>query len=149
MRHYVYHDLPFAIFAYAPDQEWVMRGEIVAAQDAAGADDAAPGGDHLAGGNCSGNRSRRAKGWLPLSVSNSAVASKPRSARCRIISLTLCGARCLTCWPSAWPDLTPRGHIGFLVRTGALAPSIYRVSKLLDEMKGRTRVPCVPVHARH
>ena len=29
MRHYVYHDLPFAIFAYAPDQEWVMRGEIV------------------------------------------------------------------------------------------------------------------------
>ncbi|MBE9506716.1 MAG: DUF1788 domain-containing protein, partial [Chloroflexi bacterium] len=34
-------------------------------------------------------------------------------------------------------------HIAFIVRAGGLAPNIYRVSKLLDEMKGRTRVPCV------
>lgn len=34
-------------------------------------------------------------------------------------------------------------RIAFIVRSGALAPNIYRVSKLLDEMKGRTRVPCV------
>ena len=39
--------------------------------------------------------------------------------------------------------LDPDRHIAFIVRAGVLAPNIYRVSKLLDEMKGRTRVPCV------
>jgi hypothetical protein len=39
--------------------------------------------------------------------------------------------------------LDPGRHIAFIVRAGALAPNIYRVSKLLDEMQGRTRVPCV------
>ena len=40
-------------------------------------------------------------------------------------------------------SLDPDRHIAFIVRAGALAPNIYRVSKLLDEMKGRTQVPCV------
>lgn len=31
----------------------------------------------------------------------------------------------------------------FIWRAGALAPDIYRVSTLLDQMKGRTRVPCI------
>ena len=31
----------------------------------------------------------------------------------------------------------------FIVRAGALSPDIYRVSTLLDQMKGRTRVPCI------
>ena len=39
--------------------------------------------------------------------------------------------------------LDPEKHLVFIVRAGALAPNLYRVSKLLDEMKGRTRVPCV------
>ena len=39
--------------------------------------------------------------------------------------------------------LNPGRHVAFIVRAGALAPNIYRVSKLLDEMKGRTQVPCV------
>ena len=34
-------------------------------------------------------------------------------------------------------------HIGFITRAGALAPYLYRLSKLMDEMSGRTRVPCV------
>ena len=28
MRHYIYNDLPFAIFCYEPEQEWEMRAEI-------------------------------------------------------------------------------------------------------------------------
>ena len=31
----------------------------------------------------------------------------------------------------------------FICRAGALSPDIYRVSTLLDQMKGRTRIPCV------
>ena len=40
-------------------------------------------------------------------------------------------------------QLDPNRHIVFIVRTGALAPNIYRVSIMLDKMMGRTRVPCV------
>ena len=40
-------------------------------------------------------------------------------------------------------QLDANRHLAFIVRAGALAPNIYRVSKLLDEMMGRTRVPCV------
>ena len=39
--------------------------------------------------------------------------------------------------------LNPRTDLAFLWRAGALAPDLYRVSTLLDNMKGRTRVPCV------
>ena len=33
--------------------------------------------------------------------------------------------------------------VAFLVRAGAMAPAIYQMSRLLDEMKGRTEVPTV------
>ena len=39
--------------------------------------------------------------------------------------------------------LDPSRDIAFLVRVGALSPSIYRGSMLLDEMHGRTMVPIV------
>ncbi len=39
--------------------------------------------------------------------------------------------------------LDPARSLCFLVRAAALAPSLYHVSKLLDEMQGRTRVPTV------
>jgi len=55
--------------------------------------------------------------------------------------------------PDWWPlpelllerlkPLDPDRTIVFITRAGALAPNLYRVSKLLDEMKGHTRVPCV------
>jgi hypothetical protein len=40
-------------------------------------------------------------------------------------------------------DLVPERDIVFLVRAGALAPSIYRCSILLDKLHGRTMVPTV------
>ena len=36
--------------------------------------------------------------------------------------------------------------VAFLVRAGAMAPAIYQMSRLLDEMKGRTEVPTVPFY---
>lgn len=40
-------------------------------------------------------------------------------------------------------NLDANKDLVFICRAGALAPDIYRVSTLLDQMKGRTRVPCV------
>lgn len=39
--------------------------------------------------------------------------------------------------------LDPRIHVAFLVRAAAMAPSIYPLSRLLDEMHGRTEVPTI------
>lgn len=39
--------------------------------------------------------------------------------------------------------LDPKKDIAFLMRAGAMAPSIYHMSKLLDEMKGRTEVTTI------
>ena len=36
--------------------------------------------------------------------------------------------------------LDPRTHVAFLMRAGAMAPAIYQMSRLLDELQGRTRV---------
>jgi len=40
-------------------------------------------------------------------------------------------------------EYDPSRHVCFLMRAGALGPSIYRVSSLLEEMHGRTQVPTV------
>jgi len=39
--------------------------------------------------------------------------------------------------------LNPARHIVFLTRVGAMAPAIYHMSKLLDEMHGKTMVPLI------
>jgi hypothetical protein len=39
--------------------------------------------------------------------------------------------------------LDPEKHIAFLMRASAMAPAIYHMSKLLDEMQGRTLVPTI------
>ena len=39
--------------------------------------------------------------------------------------------------------LDARTDVAFLVRAGALAPDVDHMSKLLDEMQGRTRVPTI------
>ncbi len=39
--------------------------------------------------------------------------------------------------------LNPRRDLVFLTRTAAMAPSIYQISRLLDEMQRRTQVPAI------
>jgi hypothetical protein len=39
--------------------------------------------------------------------------------------------------------LDPQRHIAFLMRTGSMAPAIYQMSRLLEEMHGRTLVPTI------
>jgi len=40
--------------------------------------------------------------------------------------------------------LDPERDVVFLVRASAMAPAVYHMSRLLDEMQGRTRVVTVP-----
>ena len=142
MRHIIYQSLPFAIFCYPPKEEWQMRREIgmlktrlehttqrqivlisladllwQSIDDSEGIDEvsALERSDGFDAAQRQVQDYLSDPDWHPLP--------------------DLLSERLAT--------LDADRHIAFIVRAGALAPNIYRLSKLLDEMNGRTRVPCV------
>ncbi len=142
MRHYSYHDLPFAVFCYPPEEEWAMRREIGWLRTRLQ------------------NQLQREVTTLSLaellwrSVEESegleAVAELERARGFDPAQQQIQDYLSDDLWRplpdlliEALTPLTPDRHLVFITRAAALAPNLYRVSKLLDEMKGRTRVPCV------
>ena len=142
MRHYIYHDLPFAIFCYPPEQEWVVRREVDLLKTRLENDT---------------NRtiafvSLAELLWQAIDESEGirAVAELEQRDGFEAAQLQIQDYLSDPDWrplpdllAERLAELDPDRHIAFIVRAGALAPNVYRVSKLLDEMKGRTRVPCV------
>ena len=142
MQHYIYHDLPFAIFCYPPDQEWAMRNEI-----------------GLLKTRLENDTDRTIEYiylselmWQAIDESEGieAIVELERRSGFEEAQLQINDYLSDPDWrplPNLLAErldkLDPDRHIAFIVRAGVLAPNIYRVSKLLDEMKGRTRVPCV------
>jgi len=142
MRHYIYHDLPFAIFCYPPEQEWAMRREV-----------------DLLKTRLENDTNRKVAFvslaellWQAIDESEGieAAVELERRAGFEAAQLQIQDYLSDPDWrplpdllAERLAELDPDRHITFIVRAGALAPNIYRVSKLLDEMKGRTRVPCV------
>jgi hypothetical protein len=137
----VHQDLPFAILRYDPDEEWEMRRQarllaarlvhqskevvvISLAELLWDAIDKSEGLDAVA-------QLERERGfesaqeqvttylsdadWLPL-PNLLAERMKP---------------------------LEPKKNLVFLMRAGAMGPAIYQMSKLLEEMHGRTKVPTI------
>jgi hypothetical protein len=142
MRHYIYHDLPFAIFCYPPGQEWAMRREV-----------------DLLKTRLENDTHRKVAFvslaellWQAIDESEGieAAVELERRAGFEAAQRQIQDYLSDPDWrplpdllAEQLAELDPDRHIAFIVRAGALAPNIYRVSKLLDEMKGRTRVPCV------
>ena len=142
MRHYIYHDLPFAIFCYPPEQEWAMRREI-----------------ELLKTRLENDTNHRVAFvslaellWQAIDESEGieAVVLLEQKSGFEEAQLQVQDYLSDPDWrplpdllAERMAELDPDRHIAFIVRAGALAPNIYRVSKLLDEMKGHTRVPCV------
>jgi hypothetical protein len=142
MRHYIYHDLPFAIFCYPPEQEWAMRREVDLLKTRLENDS-----NHKVA-----FVSLAELLWQAIDESEGieAVVALEQQSGFEEAQLQIQDYLSDPDWRPL-PDLLaerlasldPDRHLAFIVRAGALAPNIYRVSKLLDEMKGRTRVPCV------
>ncbi len=142
MRHHIYHDLPFAIFTYAPHEEWQMRREIQRLKT-----------------RMENDTSRKVAlislaelMWQGIQESEGLDTiiwyerQNGFDATQQLIQDYLSDPD----WrplpdllQERLDELDPDRHLVFITRAAALAPNIYRVSKLLDEMKGRTRVPCV------
>jgi len=142
MRHYVYSDLPFAIFCYHPDEEWEMRKQIRLLTTRLN-NDKGRRVDHvslaeLLWQSIEGSEGLEAirsleqgSGFLTAQTQVNRYLSDPDWRPLATLLQERLGA------------LQSDSHLVFITRAGALAPNVYRVSKLLDEMKGHTRVPCV------
>lgn len=142
MRHYVYSDLPFAVFCYPPDQEWTMRREMRLLKTRLEKD--------------TGRRvvliSLAELLWQAVDESEGMNALTQKECEEGFSAAQLQAYDYLS--DPDWrplPDLLAEKLQGldankdlvFICRAGALSPDIYRVSTLLDQMKGRTRIPCV------
>lgn len=137
----VFSDLPFAILRYEPDQEWELRRELKllrARLEQAGkrthtvslaellwqAVDQTEGIDTVA-------ELERLRGFEAAQEQLTIYLSDPDWRPLPdLLSQQLTG-------------LDPKRDVVFLVRAGAMAPATYHMSKLLDEMHGRTNVTTV------
>ncbi len=142
MRHAIYHDLPFAVFCYPPEEEWAMRNELRLLKTRLE------------------QQADRAVVTISLaellwtSVENSeGVATVTRKEQRDGFEAAQAQINTYLSDPDWQPlpelllerlkPLDPDRTLVFITRAGALAPNLYRVSKLLDEMKGHIRIPCV------
>ena len=141
MRISVYHDLPFAILLYEPDREWDVRRQA----------------RQLA------TRLKQTGKWVRFislakvlwqAIADSegldAVVELEKKRGFRLAQEQVTTYLSDTDWrplPNSIAEqvwgLNPENHLVFLIRAGAMAPAIYHMSKLLDELHGKTLVPVV------
>ncbi|MCS7166362.1 MAG: DUF1788 domain-containing protein [Gemmatales bacterium] len=137
----VCHDLPFAILRYDPSEEWQLRRELRLLQTRL---EAAQKTVHVvrmsdllwqaiaqSEGLDALVQLERQWGFLPAQEQVTCYLSD--RDWCPLADLVL----------SHYSGLHPARDIVFLTRVAALAPGLYPVSKLLDELHGRTQVPTV------
>jgi len=140
-RFRLHEDLPFAILRYGPKEEWELRseverlatrlenkGQVVTTVSLAAllwqAIDENEGIDAVID-------LERQRGFDAAQAQvNTYLSDEDFSPLPRLVAERL-------------NALDPDHDIAFLVRAGSLAPEIYHISKLLDELQGRTRVPTV------
>ena len=137
----VYHDLPFAIFRYDPAEEWELRREVkllATRLEATGKEvhvipmsellwqaiDETEGLDAVV-------ELERERGY-PAAQDQVTTYLSDRDWRplAGLLAERLSG-------------YDPAKAIVFLTRVAAMAPGLYHMSKLLDQMQGRTRVTTV------
>jgi hypothetical protein len=137
----VYHDLPFAILRYDPGDEWILRREVklLAARLAAAGKEV----EIIRLSDFLWKAIEESEGLeavVELERERGYIAAQDQVA-------TYLGDRD---WRPLADLLAERlkrldqcKGIAFLTRVGAMAPGIYQVSKLLDQMHGKTRVTTI------
>jgi hypothetical protein len=137
----VYHDLPFAILRYEPREEWELRRQARLLATRLGEHGRevrfVSMGDLL---------------WEAIGTTEGldAVVELERQQGFEVAQEQVTTYLSDRDWRPL-PDLLaerlqgldPKRHVVFLTRATAMAPAIYHMSKLLDEMQGRTRVTTI------
>jgi len=137
----VYHDLPFAILRYEPGDEWEMRRQVRLLATRLG--EAGRDVHVLSMGELL---------WEAIAATEGldAVVELERQRGFDAAQEQVTTYLSDRDW-CPLPDLLarrlkpidPRRGIVFLSRASAMSPAIYHMSKLLDEMQGRTRVTTI------
>ena len=136
-----YRDLPFAILRYDPHEEWQLRRELgllEARLQAAGKRTSRASLGRLlwaAVERCEGveaiSELERSRGFEEAERQVATYLSDPDWAALPDLLV------------ARLEGLDPKPDVMFLVRASAMAPSAYHMSKLLDELHGRTAVPII------
>ncbi len=137
----VYHDLPFAILRYEPREEWELRRQarLLATRL----------GEH---GREVCFVSMAELLWEAIETTEGldAVVELERQQGFEVAQdqvTTYLSDRDWRPLPDLLTErlqgLDPKRHVVFLTGASAMAPAIYHMSKLLDEMQGRTRVTTI------
>ena len=137
----VYHDLPFAVLRYEPAEEWELRREVkllATRLEATGKEvhvipmseflwraiDETEGLDAVV-------ELERERGYPAAQDQvTTYLSDKDWRPLAGLLAERLSG-------------LDPARSVAFLTRVAAMAPGLYHMSKLLDQMQGRTRVTTV------
>lgn len=137
----VYHDMPFAILRYEPSEEWVLRKELgllATRLNSTGKDVVFISLAELLWEAIEGSEGldilvdyERMMGFEKAQEQVTTYLSDPDY---RPLKSLLADRLKL---------LNPERDIVFLTRAGSMAPAIYPMSRLLDEMHGRTRVTTI------
>jgi hypothetical protein len=137
----VYHDLPFAILRYDPAEEWELRREIgrlgTRLGNAGKVAHAVPMSEFLwrAIDETEGMEAvvelERERGYLAAQEQVTTYLADPDF---RPLSEML---------RERLGPLDPKTCVAFLTRVAVMSPGLYHMSKLLDEMKGKTRVTTI------
>ncbi len=137
----VYHDLPFAILRYDPSEEWDLRREIKLLEtrlEATGKEvHIIPMSEFLwkaieeTEGLDAVVELERERGYL---TAQEQVTTYLSDRDWRPLADLLA---------ERLKEYDPVKTIAFLTRVAAMAPGIYHVSKLLDQMQGKTRVTTI------
>ena len=137
----MHQDLPFAILRYEPHEEWEMRRQarFLAARLLAKGKEVVP-------------ISLAELLWDAIDKSEGieAVAQLERERGFEAAQEQVTTYLSDADWqplPSLLSErmkaLDPTKHIVFLTRAASMAPGIYQMSKLLEEMHGRTKIPTI------
>ena len=137
----VYHDLPFAVFRYDPASEWELRRQARLLATRLG--EAGRRVTFVSMADLMWEAVARTEG---LEAVVGLERKRGFEAAQEQITVYLSDRD----WRPL-PDLLlerlkpldPKADVAFLTRAAAMAPAVYHMSKLLDEMQGRTRVTTV------
>jgi hypothetical protein len=137
----VYHDLPFAILRYDPKEEWELRRETKLLATKLGNN-----------GKQVHTISLADLLWEAIEKTEGldAIVELERQRGFEAAQMQITTYLSDQDWrplPHLLAErlrpLDPTKDIAFILRTAAMAPAIYHMSKLLDEMHGRTRVTTI------
>ncbi len=137
----VYHDLPFAILRYEPQEEWILRREVrllatrlkTAGKEVVTISLAKLLWDTIE--NAEGVEAiidlERRQGFNRAQEQITTYLSDPNWYLLPVLLA------------NEMNKYDPNKNIIFLSRAASLSPAIYHLSKLLDEMQGHTKVPAI------